>query len=138
VNNLIITSQRITIVRHRIPVRKNINEELQWFGNSLGLFNLRDKDKSCFRIFIELIKSAKKNIPLTSDEIAEKLALSRGTVIHHMNKLMESGIVIHEQNKYMLRVDNLETLIEEIKKDLNRTMDDLKQVAENIDKWLEL
>ena len=55
-----------------------------------------------------------------------------------MNKLMESGIVIHEQNKYMLRVDNLETLIEEIKKDLNRTMDDLKQVAENIDKWLEL
>lgn len=137
-NNLIITSQRITIVRHRIPVRKNINEELQWFGNSLGLFNLRDKDKSCFRIFIELIKSAKKNIPLTSDEIAEKLALSRGTVIHHMNKLMESGIVIHEQNKYMLRVDNLETLIEEIKKDLNRTMDDLKQVAENIDKWLEL
>jgi len=138
VNNLIITSQRITIVRHRIPVRKNINEELQWFGNSLGLFNLRDKDKSCFRIFIELIKSAKKNIPLTSDEIAEKLALSRGTVIHHMNKLMESGIVIHEQNKYMIRVDNLETLIEEIKKDLNRTMDDLKQVAENIDKWLEL
>jgi predicted transcriptional regulator len=135
---MIITSQRITIVRHRIPVRKNINEELQWFGNALGLFNLRDKDKSCFRIFIELIKSAKKNIPLTSDEIAEKLALSRGTVIHHMNKLMESGIVIHEQNKYMLRVDNLETLIEEIKKDLNRTMDDLKQVAENIDKWLEL
>ena len=135
---MIITSQRITIVRHRIPVRKNINEELQWFGNSLGLFNLRDKDKSCFRIFIELIKSAKKNIPLTSDEIADKLGLSRGTVIHHINKLMESGIVIHEENKYMLRVDNLETLIAEIKKDLDRTMDDLKQVAENIDKLLEL
>jgi hypothetical protein len=51
---------------------------------------------------------------------------------------MESGIVVHEQNKYMLRVDNLETLVGEIRKDLDRTMTDLKQVAENIDKWLEL
>ncbi len=135
---MLIRRQKITIIRHRLPVKKNLNEELQWFGNSLGLFNLRDKDKSCFRIFIELIKSAKKNNPLTSDEIADKLGLSRGTVIHHINKLIEAGIVITDRNKYMLRVDNLETLVEEIKKDVVRTVDDLRQVAEDIDKWLEL
>lgn len=135
---MLIRRQKITIIRHRLPVRKNLNEELQWFGNSLGLFNLRDKDKSCFRIFIELIKSAKKNQPVTSDDIAEKLGLSRGTVIHHINKLIDAGIVIVDRNKYMLRVDNLETLVEEIKKDVVRTVDDLRQVAEDIDKWLEL
>ena len=81
--------QRITIVQIRKPAEHNVNQELQWFGTSLGLFNLRDKDKSTFRLFIELLKSAKANHMLTSDELAAKLALSRGTIIHHINKLME-------------------------------------------------
>src|SRR3990167_11073730 len=80
---------KITIISLRRPLEKTINQELQWFGNSLGLFNLRDKDKSCFRVFIELLKAAKANMPLTSDELAYRLNLSRGTVIHHINKLME-------------------------------------------------
>lgn len=132
-----ITHQRITIIRSRKPTR-NLNDELQWFGNSLGLFNLRDKDKSCFRIFIELIKSAKIDKPLSSDEISLKLNLSRGTVIHHINKLMESGIVVHHGNSYMLRVNNLEVLIDEIQKDAERTLDDLRKVAKEIDQFLGL
>ena len=132
-----IMHQRITIIRSRKPAR-TLNDELQWFGNSLGLFNLRDKDKSCFRIFIELLKTAKIGKPLSSDEIAIKLNLSRGTVIHHLNKLMESGIVVHHTNKYLLRVNNLEVLIDEIQKDAERTLDDLRRVAKEIDQFLGL
>ncbi len=132
-----ITHQKITIISTRKPAR-NLNNELQWFGTSLGLFNLRDKDKSCFRVFIELLKAAKHDKPLTSDEIAYKLGLSRGTVIHHINKLIESGIVIHQNNRYMLRVNNLEVLVDEIKKDAERAFDDLKRVAKEIDHFLGL
>ena len=130
--------QKITIIKGIRPSHKDINEELQFFGNSLGLFNLRDKDKSCFRIFIELLKASKKNSPLTSDEIAEKLKLSRGTVVHHINKLMEAGIVVNQGNKYMLRVNNLELLIEEIERDIKRNLEDLRNVAGDIDKRLGL
>jgi len=130
--------QRITIVNIRKPSKVNINQQLQWFGTSLGLFNLRDKDKSCFRIFIELLKAAKRKKPLSSDELAYKLALSRGTIIHHINRLIESGLVVHENNKYMLRVDNLQQLIKEVEKDIKRTCDDLKEIGEDIDKWLGL
>ena len=130
--------QRITIVQIRKPAEHNVNQELQWFGTSLGLFNLRDKDKSTFRLFIELLKSAKANHMLTSDELAAKLALSRGTIIHHINKLMESGLVVHEGNTYTLRVENLRTLIEEIEKDIKRACDDLKEVAKEIDNRLGL
>ena len=63
--------QKITIVSIKKPSQRNINQELQWLGSSLGLFNMRDKDKSCFRVFIELLKSAKSGHPLSSDEIAE-------------------------------------------------------------------
>lgn len=125
--------QRITIVNIRKPSEHNVNNELQWLGSSLGLFNLRDKDKSCFRVFIELLKSAKSRHSLTSDELALKLSLSRGTVIHHINRLIESGLVIHEGNTYTLRVDNLKSLIDEVEKDIKRACEDLKEVAKEID-----
>ncbi len=122
----------------RKPVHKNVNQELQWLGSSLGLFNLRDKDKSCFRVFIELVKNAKKGVPLSSDELAYKLGLSRGTVIHHINKLLDSGIVVQVHKGYILRVGTLRELIDEVEKDLRRTCDDLKKMAEEIDQSLGL
>jgi predicted transcriptional regulator len=132
-----ILRHQVTIINIRKPAR-NLNNELQWFGSSLGLFNLRDKDKSCFRIFIELLKAVKQHKPLTSDEIAERLQLTRGTVIHHLNKLMGSGIVVHEGKRYLLRVNNLEILIDEIQNDIERTCDDLRKVAKDIDNILGL
>lgn len=134
---MIISRQKITIITARKPAKKNINEELRWLGASLGLFNLRDKDQSCFRVFIEMIKSAKHE-GLSSDELAYRLNLSRGTVIHHINKLIGAGIVVNNHNKYMLRVDNLHQLIDEIEKDLQRSVDDLKNVARDIDSYLGL
>ena len=130
--------QRITIVNIRKPAERNVNQELQWFGSSLGLFNLRDKDKSCFRLFIELLKSAKTHHTISSDELASRLSLSRGTIIHHINRLMESGLVIHEGNTYTLRVESLSSLIEEVEKDIKRACEDLKSVAKEIDDRLGL
>ena len=128
--------QQITIIRIRKPTDLTVNEKLQWFGNSIGLFNLRDKDKSCFRIFIELVKAGRRKNGLSSDDIALELELSRGTVIHHINKLLDAGIVVTEDGRYFLRVNNLEVLIEEIEKDIIRTLDDLKMVAKDIDRNL--
>jgi predicted transcriptional regulator len=135
---MIIRHQRITIINVRKPSQRNVNYELQWLGTSLGLFNLRDKDKSCFRIFLELLKAAKAKMPMTSDDLSAKLGLSRGTAIHHITKLMESGLVVHDKNKYMLRVDNLNLLISELEKDVQRTLGDLKEVASSIDTWIGL
>lgn len=135
---MIVRSQKITIVSFRKPKTRDINKELQYFGSALGLFSLRDKDKSCFRIFIELIKAAKVRQPLTSDELASRLGLTRGTVVHHLHKLLEAGIVIQYKNKYILRVDNLEALVEEIQKDFLRATDDIKKAAIEIDRALGL
>ena len=133
---MVFIRQKITIVSIRKPAESNVNQELQWLGTSLGLFNLRDKDKSCFRIFIELLKSAKKRETLTSDELALRLDLTRGTIIHHMNRLMESGLVVHEKNRYTLRVESLSSLIDEVEKDIQRTCEDLKRIALDLDKRL--
>ena len=123
---------KITIVKIRKPGEKDVNKDLQWLSNSLGLFSERDKEKSCFRIFIELVKAARRRTPLTSDEIAVRSNLSRA------NKLIESGLVTPYENRYILRVDNLEELIAEVRKDILRVLDDLKLMAEEIDDQLGL
>ena len=131
-------THKITIISIRREKDSNINQKLQWFGQTLGLFNPRDKDASCFRIFIELLKAAKYDAPLSSDEIAFRLSLTRGTVVHHINKLMEAGLVINNHNRYMLRVNSLDMLVDEIKADADRTLNTLKSVAQELDNGLGL
>lgn len=128
--------QRITIIRIRKPMKQSLNAELQWLGTSLGLFNMRDKERSCFRIFIELLKTTKQNNSITSDQLAQRLQLSRGTVMHHVHKLMETGLIIYESKGYMLRVNSLSALIDELEQDAIRTCKTLHIVAEDIDEKL--
>ena len=135
---MVIRYQRITIIKSDKPKSHGLNQELQWFGASLGLFGLRDKDKSCFRIFIALIKGLKNKKALSSDEISVILNLSRGTVVFHLNKLMDSGIVTYRDKRYFLNVSNLEELVGILKRNTMATFNNLKGVAQEIDKQLEL
>ena len=127
---------RVTIVKVRKQGAGNVNEELQWLGTSLGLFNLRDRDSSCFRIFITLVKTARRNKPLSSDEIAEKLGLSRGTVVHHLIRLSDSGIVVKDQKGYLLREGSLHDLMKDLHRDLESMFSELEEVAKEIDERL--
>ncbi len=131
-----IIRKKTTIIRIRKPQTNRLNEELQWFGRSLGLFGERDRDKTCFRIFIELLKAAKHNKNLSSDDLAEKLNLTRGTIVHHINTLIEKGIIIPEKRKYTLRADNLKDLINNIREDMENTLQELNDAAEELDKEL--
>jgi predicted transcriptional regulator len=124
--------RRITIVQLPPPKGHDINYELQWLGNSLGLFGERDRDRSCFRVFITLVKEAKKD-PLSSDQIAHQLHLSRGTVVHHINHLMSSGIVGKERGGYSLRMESLQELMNEMKRDMEKMFSKLDKVSREID-----
>ena len=130
--------RKITIIRTRKPMSDNINEELQWLGGTLGLFNQRDKDKSCFRIFITLLRNVKSERGMSSDQIADQLKLTRGTVVHHLNKLMSSGIVVTERNKYILSVENLDSLVSEVEEHIQKTLRDVREIAKTVDDKLNI
>ena len=124
---------KITIVKVRKNQTRDVNQELQWLGNSLGLFNQRDKDSSCFRVFITLVKKAKRNEAMSSDEVAERLHLTRGTVVHHLTKLMDAGIVVREKQGYLLRENTLQNVIRDIQRDMEVQFAELFEVAKEID-----
>ena len=130
--------RKITIINVRHSLNENLNDKLRWFGNALGLFGERDKDKSCFRIFITLIKAKKFHKGLSSDDIAEQLQLTRGTVVHHLNNMIERGIIITNNRKYELRADNLQDLVEFLKQDAVNTFNNLTSSANELDRVLGL
>lgn len=130
--------RKITIINVRHALNESLNDKLRWFGNALGLFGERDRDKSCFRIFITLIKAKKFHKGLSSDEIAEQLQLTRGTVVHHLNNMIERGIIVTNNRKYELRADNLEDLIQLLKDDAINTFNNLNSSAEELDRVLGL
>lgn len=129
---------KITIIKLERPDEKDLNKDLQNFSNSLGLFNDRDKEKSCFRVFIELIKATRRGRGISSDYIAERANLSRGTVVHHLNKLIDAGIIIPYKGKYMLRVRNLKALVKEVRQDLIDNFKALEEMAQDLDDELKL
>lgn len=127
---------------HKITLRwerkssENINAELQWLCSSIGLFSARDYDSSVYRLFIELIKDAKTNTFSTSDELALKVDLSRGTVVHHLNKLMDSGIVVRQKNYYVLKEKNVKKLVESLRNDVDELFKEIERAADKIDRLL--
>ena len=115
---------------------ENINEQLHWISQSLGLFNERDKEKSCHRIFIELVKAKKDNSLLSSQDLADKANLSRATVLHHLDKLVESNIVAEKDHEFELIDNNLNTIISRLKKEMNEFLEEMEKVSRKLDEEL--
>src|SRR3989344_1260954 len=125
----------ITIKKIKRSKSSDLNNDIQIISQSLGLFTKRDKEKSCFRVFLEIIKN--KN-GMTAEDITLNTNLTRATVIHHLNYLMKSGLIIKKGHKYILRGGSLESLIREINSDMDKTFNELDKLAKNIDSELTL
>ena len=108
-------------------------DDLKWICKSLGFLEPRDKKKTAFRIFRALVKAARENRGLTSDELAAELLLTRGTMVHHLNKMIKSGLVIYHEGAYKLRGRSIKSTIKEIQRDINRIFENLFKIAESID-----
>lgn len=128
------TIDKITIINTKQPKNMDVNTELQWLGSALGLFGERDKDSSCFRIFVSVINAYRENKSVSSNEIADGCELARGTVIHHLNKLQDTGLIIHKNNRYCLSGCSMEDSVKQIQNDVLNMLNLLEDVARDIDK----
>ncbi|KYK21157.1 hypothetical protein AYK21_05345 [Thermoplasmatales archaeon SG8-52-2] len=130
-------AQRIIIRKIRSPAPGNLSNDIDYLCKSLGYFSKRDKQDTAGKIFQLLVKEAcNPEKSLTSDEIAEKLNLTRGAIVHHLNSFISAGIVVKEHNKYRLRSVSLQKSMEEIRSDIERIMEQMIKIAMEIDEKL--
>ncbi len=125
--------KQFIIRKLREPTEKQLDKDIEWVCNSFGFITPRDQDKTAFIILKALIKSAKENKGLTSEELAELVEPTIGSVIYHLKKLMKAGLVVKLDSTYELRMKSLLATIEEIEKEISLTLADIKKIAEDID-----
>lgn len=126
--------KKILIIKKEFP-KPEIDEEIKWISDTFGMFDSdRDKEKSCYRVFVELVKEQlERQKSLRSDDIAIRSRLSRGTVVFHLNKLMESGLIKNEENKYKLKEKKLSSIIRKIRKEFNEHLKKAELVAKDFE-----
>jgi len=78
--------KQFVIRKLREPTEKELDKDIEWICNSFGFLTPRDQDKTAFKILKALIKSAKEDIGLTSDELTKLVEPTIGSVIYHLKR----------------------------------------------------
>ncbi|MEA3457513.1 MAG: hypothetical protein U9R21_02410 [Candidatus Thermoplasmatota archaeon] len=129
-------ARRILIKKINTPPAGNLKEDIDFVCRSFGYFSPRDKQDTAGKIFRLLVRESHTSEGLTSDQIAERLELTRGAIVHHLNSFIMAGIIIRDKNAYRLRRQCLQKSIEEVKEDIDRIFSEMLKIASEIDSQL--
>ncbi|NPA76181.1 MAG: winged helix-turn-helix transcriptional regulator [Candidatus Diapherotrites archaeon] len=127
------TIKTITIVQRERPYSDDLNENIAWLLESLGISRAMLQKYS--RILTEIAKSGGK---ISATEIAEIIGDPRTSITYHIGKLAEMGIILREGRGYRLRAGTFLRSIEEMERDVIRMFEDMKKVAQILDEQLGL
>ncbi len=125
---------KVVVRRVERPFKSDFDNQFAWICSSLGFFEPIDKDKNAAAVFKEIVLSTEKGEALTSTAIAERIGMSRGSVINHLNSLLRSGMIEKNGKFYSARSRSIERTIDEIQEDVERIFSQLKKSAADLDK----
>jgi predicted transcriptional regulator len=125
---------KVVIRKVERPYTNDFEQQLAWICSSLGFFEPIDKEKNAAAVFKEIVSATEKGEALSSTAIAQRIGMSRGSTINHLNRLLKSGLIEKNGTFYSSRSSSLERTIEEIEGDVNRIFEQLKKSATEIDR----
>lgn len=110
---------------------------IKWFCEVFGLANDDEDNGIEEQILMRFAKAAYQGHGIPSSELKLDKDIARSTVIYHLNRLMDMGIIIKRGRKYYLRAMDMSKTIEEIEYDLNREIMKMLDTAKEMDKLFE-
>jgi biotin operon repressor len=124
---------KIVVRKVERPFNADFEHQLAWICSSLGFFEPIDKEKNAAAVFKEIVLATEKGEALCSTAIAERVGMSRGAVLNHLNNLQRSGLIEKNRKYYSARSRSMKRTIEEIEEDVTRVFSQLKRTAEELD-----
>lgn len=109
------------------------HEDLEWFFKSLGIGEGRDVDQVAQRILITLLAHQISGNGMPVERISRDLDISSSRINHHIRNLVDAGIVYRHKRQIHLRGNSLQSMVQELRKDALRVLDDLEAAAAEID-----
>jgi len=126
--------QRQIILRQiERPALNRKDEDLYWFCDSLGVDNGRDVNHIATKVILSLLENLPENRGIAVEQIASDIIVSSPRVNHHIRNLIDTGLVYRHKQKIYIRGSSLRSMVQEIRKDTLRILDDLEMAAAEID-----
>jgi len=120
----------------RMP-SKNPASFVKWLCEVLDLADDNYGGKALDQQILEkLIVASRLNTGITSSEIGKKEGIARSTVIYHLNRLINTGLVSKKGRMYYLRAGDVASTIKEIEYDMNRELARIFDAAQEFDQML--
>ncbi len=116
------------------PRAGNQNEMIKWFCEALGLVGDDGKGGIEVELMKQLLAAAARGEGISSSEIKPRQDIARSTVIYHLNRFIESGLVVKHGRKYYFRGKGLSTTLEELEYDINKEMMRMLDIAREFDR----
>jgi len=127
---------KVVVRKVERPFNGDFEHQLAWICSSLGFFEPIDKEKNAAAVFKEIVLATENWKALSSTALAERIGMSRGAVINHLNNLLHSGLVEKSGHFYAARSRSVKRTIEEIEEDIERIFTQLKKAAEELDRQI--
>ena len=120
------------------PLENRKDLDIQWICRCFGLLEPRDRMKTAARIFAALLGVLGQKDGVSSDDLAQKVGLSRASAVHHLNRMTSSGLVVRRDGLYRLRAENLESTVIEVQRDIARIFENLRRIARDVDRSMSM
>ncbi len=120
------------------PLTTDKDSDIEWICKCFGFMEPRDKKRTGAKILAALVKAVKEKGGISSDELAEKVGVTRAAVVHHLNRMMSSGLVVRRYGSYQLRMQGVESTIVEVQRDIMRVFENLRKVSREIDEAMNI
>lgn len=128
--------ERIVIKVLEKPDFNDPEKLIKWFCEVLGLSSEEDSTSIGEQILSSFTKAAYLDEGISSSELKFSTGIARSTVIYHLNRFIDSGLLVKKGRKYYLRASEMSKAIEEIEYDIDRELSRMLDTAKEFDKLM--
>ena len=116
----------------QITAQEEVEEELARLFRTMHLMSERDIDATMTRVFRAMMRMGRE--PVGSTELSRQAGLNRITVIHHLKRLENAGVVEKRETKYVMRVQSIEEMMDEMRSDMEKQFEEMERMARELDR----
>ena len=107
---------------------------LKWLVAALGLSSEGKSSigEQILKDFAMAVRNGEDG--LSSSELKLNRTVARSTVIYHLNRFIDAGVIVKKGRKYHLRATEMSKVVEELEYDIEREMQRMLDMAKEFDK----
>ncbi len=118
------------------PAREKDNADvlIRWFCEALGLSKEDEKNSIEEKMLKKFIYAALKDRGISSGELDFGKPVPRSTVIYHLNRFVDAGLIVKRGRRYYLRSIDMAGVIKELEYDMDREIRRMLDMAEELNR----